>query len=128
MSETRICADEFGQALIEERNIGLQAHQPPLAEAAQHGVLEKCRLVHRRGMFITQLAPHGYDLGEAFHRLIALHNACRHSCDVFSDQSSVETIILGQDTAGAGKLTKLIRVDASTENPAASSVRIMPRS
>ena len=102
VSETRICADEFGQALIEERNIGLQAHQPPLAEAAQHGVLEMSRLVHRRGMFITQLAPHGYDLGEAFHRLIALHNACRHSCDVFSDQSSVETIILGQDTAGAG--------------------------
>ena len=32
--------------------------------------------------------------------------------DVFCDQSRVETIILGQDTAGASELTKLVRVDA----------------
>jgi hypothetical protein len=37
------------------------------------------RLVHRRGMLITQLAPHGYDFGEAFNSLIALHSPCRHS-------------------------------------------------
>ena len=71
------------------------------------------RLVHGSDMLITQLAPHGYDLGETFNRIVAVQNACRHDRDVFCDQSSVQTIILGQDTAGASKLTKLVRVDAS---------------
>jgi hypothetical protein len=111
VGQAGICADEFGEALVEETNIGLQPHQPALAKASQHGVLEMSRLVHRRGMLITQLAPHGYDFGEAFKGLIASHNTCRHGRDVFCDQSSVETVILSQDTAGAGKLTKLVRID-----------------
>jgi hypothetical protein len=64
-------------------------------------------------MLVTQLAPHGYDLGEVFNCVVAPYNACRHNRDVFCDQSRVETIILGQDTAGASELTKLVRVDAS---------------
>src|SRR5262245_16482238 len=71
------------------------------------------RLVQGGNMLVTQLAPHGYNLGETFNCIVALHNACRHDRDVFRDQSSVETIILGQDTAGASELTKLSRVDAS---------------
>src|SRR6516225_1728100 len=62
--QTGIGGDEFSEALIEERNIGLQPHQPAPAKAPQHGVLEVSRLVHRSGMFITQLAPHGYDFRE----------------------------------------------------------------
>jgi hypothetical protein len=71
------------------------------------------RLVHSGDMLVIQLAPHGYDLGEMFNRIVALQNACRHDRDEFCDQSSVQTIILGQDTAGASELTKLVRVDAS---------------
>jgi hypothetical protein len=71
------------------------------------------RLVHGSDMLVAQLAPHGYDLGETFNCIVALDNACRYNRDVFCDQSRVETIILGQDTAGASELTKLVRVDAS---------------
>ena len=64
-------------------------------------------------MLVTQLAPHGYDLGKMFSCIVALHKACRHDRDIFCNQSSVQTIILGQDTAGASELTQLVRVDAS---------------
>jgi hypothetical protein len=57
-------------------------------------------------MLVTQLAPHRYDLGEVFNCIVALDNACRHNRDVFCDQSRVETIILGQDTAGASERRK----------------------
>src|SRR6478672_2384147 len=113
MGETRISGDQFGQPLVEEKNIGLDSQQPTLANTPQHGVLEMSRLVHSGDMLVTQLAPHGYDLGEMFNCIVALQNACRHDRDVFCDQSSVQTIILGQDTAGASELTKLVRVDAS---------------
>jgi hypothetical protein len=76
---TGICADEFGEPLVEETNIGLQLHQPALAKTPQHGVLKMSRLVHRCGMLITELAPHGCDFGEAFKGLIASHNPRRHS-------------------------------------------------
>ena len=39
MGETRISGDEFGQPLVEEKNIGLQSRQPTLAKTPQHGVL-----------------------------------------------------------------------------------------
>jgi hypothetical protein len=113
IGETRISGDQFGQPLVEEKNIGLDSQQSTLANTPQHGVLEMSRLVHSGDMLVTQLAPHGYDLGEMFNRIVALQNACRHDRDVFCDQSSVQTIILGQDTAGASELTKLVRVDAS---------------
>src|SRR6516225_10660764 len=94
MGETRIGGNKLGQPLVEEKNIGLDSHQPTLAKTSQYGVLEMSRLVHSSDMFVTQLAPHGNDLGEAFDRIITPHNACRHSCDVFCNQSSVETVIL----------------------------------
>ena len=113
MGETRIGGNKLGQPLVEEKNIALDSHQPTLAKTPQYGVLEMSRLVHSSDMFVTQLAPHGYDLGEAFDRIITPHNACRHDRDVFCDQLSIETIILGQDAVGASELTKLVRVDAS---------------
>src|SRR5262245_42454200 len=117
VGETGIGSDEFGEALVEEKNVSLQPHQPALAKAPQHGVLEMSRLVHRSGVFITQLAPHCYDFGEAFNCVIALYNACWHDRDVFCDQPSVQTVILSQDTAGAGELTKFVRVDTSHRQP-----------
>jgi hypothetical protein len=113
VGETRIGCNKFGQPLVEEKNIGLQSHQSTFAKTPQHGVLEMSCLVHSGSMLVTQLAPHGYDLGEVFNCVVAPYNACRHNRDVFCDQSRVETIILGQDTAGASELTKLVRVDAS---------------
>ena len=113
MGETRIGCNKFGQPLVEEKNIGLQSHQSTFAKTPQHGVLEMSCLVHSGSMLVTQLAPHGYDLGEVFNCVVAPYNACRHNRDVFCDQTRVETIILGQDTAGTSELTKLVRVDAS---------------
>jgi hypothetical protein len=110
VGETRIGGDKFGQPLVEEKNIGLQSHQATLAKTPQRGVHEMSCLVHSGSMLVTQLAPHGYDLGEVFNCIVASHNACRHNRDVFCNQSRVETIILGQDTAGASELTKLARL------------------
>ena len=42
-----------------------------------------------------------------------LHNSCRHDRDILCDQPGIEAIILGQDAAGAGELTKFVGVDAS---------------
>jgi hypothetical protein len=70
-------------------------------------------LVLDRDMLVTQLSPHGYDLGEPFDGLVPLHNSCRHNRDILCDQPCIEAIVLGQHTAGAGELTKLVRVDTS---------------
>jgi hypothetical protein len=105
VGESRIDCNKFGQPLVEEKNIGLQSHQSTFAKTPQHGVLEMSCLVHSGSMLVTQLAPHGYDLGEVFNCVVAPDNACRHNRDVFCDQSRVETINLGQDTAGASELT-----------------------
>jgi hypothetical protein len=58
-------------------------------------------------MLVTQLSPHGDDLGEPFDRAVPLHNPCRHDGDILRDQSRIEAIVLGQDAAGAGELTLL---------------------
>jgi hypothetical protein len=54
-------------------------------------------------MLVTQLSPHGDDLGEPFDRAVPLHNPCRHDGDILRDQSRIEAIVLGQDAAGAGE-------------------------
>src|SRR4030088_57086 len=73
----------------------------------------RCRLVLDGDMLVTQLSPHGDDLGEPFDRVVPLHNSCRHDGDILCDQSCIEAIVLGQNAAGASELTKLVRVDAS---------------
>src|SRR5215468_338644 len=117
LSEGKIGGNHLGQALVEEANIGLQSHLPAFAEPSQHGIFEMSRLVLGRNMLVTQLSPHGHDLGEPFDRSVPLHNSCRHDRDVLCDQPRIEAVVLGQHAAGAGELTKLVRVDTSHRQP-----------
>src|SRR5260370_18053281 len=71
------------------------------------------RLVLGRTMLGTQLSPHGDDLGEPFDRSVPLDSSCRHDRNILCDQPRIEAIVLGQHAAGAGELTKLVRVDTS---------------
>jgi hypothetical protein len=64
-------------------------------------------------MLVTQLSPHGDDLGEPFDRVVPLHSSCWHDGDILCHQSRIEAIVLGQDAAGASELTKLVGVDTS---------------
>src|SRR5262249_55195824 len=48
---------------------------------------------------------------------VPLHNSCRHDRDVLCDQPRIEAVVLGQHAAGAGELTKLVRVDTSHRQP-----------
>src|SRR5262245_28072232 len=82
LSESKIGGNHLGQALVEEANIGLQSHLPAFAEPPQHGIFEMSRLVLGRNMLVTQLSPHGHDLGEPFDRSVPLHNSCRHDRDI----------------------------------------------
>src|SRR4029077_3068914 len=113
LSESSIGGDHFGQAFVEKAGIGLEPCQAAFVEAPQHGVLDMGCLVLDRDMLVTQLSPHGYDLGELFNGLVPLHNSCRHNRDILCDQPCIEAIIFGQHTAGAGELTELVRVDTS---------------
>jgi hypothetical protein len=42
----------------------------PTPEPPQHGIFEMSRLVLGRNMLVTQLSPHGHDLGEPFGRVV----------------------------------------------------------
>jgi hypothetical protein len=42
-----------------------------------------------------------------------LNNACRYDRDVFCNQLRIEAIVLGEDAAGTGELTKFARIDPS---------------
>ena len=48
------------------------------------------RLVLGRNVLVTQLSPHGHDLGEPFDRSVPLHNSCRHNRDILCDQPRIE--------------------------------------
>ena len=115
-------------ALVEEADIGLQSDQAAFAEPPEHGIFEMSRLVLDGDLLVTQLSPHGDDLGEPFDRVVPLHNSCWHDGDILCDQSRIEAIVLGQDAARARELTKLVRVVRRTDSPAASKARMMPRS
>ena len=113
LSESSIGGNHLGQALVEEADIGLQSDQAAFAEPPEHGIFEMSCLVLDGDMLVTQLSPHGDDLGEPFDRVVPLHNPCRHDGNILRDQSRIEAIVLGQDAAGAGELTKLVGVDTS---------------
>src|SRR5262249_16952507 len=101
-------------ALVEEADIGLQSYLASFAEPPEHGIFEMSRLVLGRNMLVTQLSPHGHDLGEFFDRSVPLHNSCRHDRDVLCDQPCIEAGVLGQHAPGAGELTKLVRALVTT--------------
>src|SRR5260370_9224991 len=100
----------LGEAFVEEGDIGLQSGLAAFAEPPQHGIFEMSRLVLGRTMLVTQLSPHGHDLGEPFDRVVSLHNSRRHDGDILCDQSRIEAIVLGQYAAIAGELTQLVRI------------------
>jgi hypothetical protein len=70
-------------------------------------------LVFDGNMHVAKLPPHGDDRSELLSGRIAVHDQCRHDRDILCDQPGIEAIILGQDAAGAGELTKFVGVDAS---------------
>ena len=70
-------------------------------------------------MLVTQLSPHGDDLGEPFDRVVPLHNPCRHDGNILRDQSRIAAIVLGQDAAGARKRRSSLRLASRTDGPAA---------
>ena len=117
LSESHIGGNHLGQALVEEADIGLQSRLATFAEPPEHGIFEMSRLVLGRNMLVTQLSPHRHDLGEPFDRSVPLHNSCRHNRDILCDQPRIEAVVLGQHAAGAGELTKLVRVDTSHRQP-----------
>ena len=88
LSESSIGGDHLGQALVEEADIGLQSDQAAFAEPPEHGIFEMGGLVLDGDMLVTQLSPHGDDLGEPFDRVVPLHNSCRHYGDILGASSS----------------------------------------
>jgi hypothetical protein len=101
--------------------------QSAFAEPPEHGIFEMSRLVLDSDMLVTQLSPHGHDLGEPFDRVVPQHNSRRDDGDILRDQSRIEAIVLGQDATSAGELTKLVRVDTSPRQFGREQ-RTMPRS
>src|SRR5262249_22595154 len=51
------------------------------------------------------------------YRSVPLHNSCRHDRHVLFDRPRMEAVVLAQHAAGAGELTKLVRVDTSHRQP-----------
>ena len=66
LSESSIGGDHLGQALVEEADIGLQSDQTAFAELPEHDIFEMAGLVLDGDMLVTELSPHGDDLGEPF--------------------------------------------------------------
>jgi len=60
---------------------------------------------------VAELAPRGHDLGEPLDRLVSLRRARRHGGDEQRYHGRVEPVVLGQNTARLGGLTKLERID-----------------
>jgi hypothetical protein len=87
LSESNIRGNHLGPALVEE------ADRPPVASGAfaeppQQGIFEMSGLAPSRNMLVTQLTPHGHDLGEPFGCVVALHNSRRHDMTHFAISSS----------------------------------------
>ena len=111
--EIGLGGDHLGQALVEEADISLDARQAAFGETPQHGVFELCGLVLDCDVLVTELAPHGDDLGDPRGGGVMAHDVRGHGGDVRGDQARIEPIILGEDAAGAGELPKPIRIDAA---------------
>ena len=111
--EISITGDDLGHTFVEQKDIGLEPRQATFIEAPQHGVLDVGGLVFDGNMLVAKLPPHGDDRSELLCGRIAVHDPCRHDRDILCDQPGIEAIILGQDAAGAGELTKFVGVDAS---------------
>src|SRR4029077_917110 len=69
LSESSIGGDHLGQALVEEADIGLQSDQAAFAQPPEPRIFEMGGLGSAGDMLVTQLSPHGDDLGEPFDRV-----------------------------------------------------------
>ena len=101
--EIGLGGDHLGQALVEEADIGLDARQAAFGEAPQHGVFELCGLVLDCDVLVTELAPHGDDLGEPRGGGVMAHDVRGHGGDVRGDQARIEPIILGEGEEREGE-------------------------
>jgi hypothetical protein len=69
-------------------------------------------LVLDRDVLVGELPPHGHDLGGALDGGILAHGVRGHNRNILGDQPGIEPIILGENAASAGELTKPVRIDA----------------
>jgi hypothetical protein len=113
LRENGIGSDYLGHAFVKQMDIGLKPREATFVEAPQYSILNMSGLVLDRDMLVAKLPPHGDDFGEPFGGGGTLNNACRHDRDVFCNQLRIEAIVLGEDAAGTGELTKFARIDAS---------------
>lgn len=63
-------------------------------------------------VLVGELPSHGHDLGDPAGGGVMAHGARGHDRDILGDQTCIETIVLGESAAGAGELTKPVRIDA----------------
>jgi hypothetical protein len=113
LRENGIGGDYLGHTSVEQTDIGLKLREATFVEAPQYSILNMSGLVLDRDMLVAKLPPYGDDFGEPFGGRGTLNNACRHDRDVFCNQLRIEAIVLGEDAAGTGELTKFARIDAS---------------
>ena len=113
LRENGVGSDYFGHAFVEQMDIGLKPGEATFVEAPQYSILNMSGLVLDRDMLVAKLPPYGDDFAEPFSASGTLNNACRHDRDVFCNQLCIEAIVLGEDAAGTGELTKFARIDAS---------------
>src|SRR5215204_4197261 len=111
--EIGLGGDRLGEALLEEADIGLDPRQAALGEAPEHGILKLCGLVFDCDVLVTELAPHGDDLGDSGGGRVMAHDVRGHGRDILGDQPGIEPIVLGEGAASAGELPKPIRIDAA---------------
>ena len=105
--------DRLGEALLDEADIGFDPRQAALGEAPEHGILKLCGLVFDCDVLVTELAPHGDDLGDSGGDRVMAHDVGGHGRDILGDQPGIEPIVLGEGAASAGELPKSVGIDAT---------------
>src|SRR5829696_1839251 len=87
--EIGLGGDRLGEALLEEADIGLDPRQTALGKAPEHGVLKLCGLVFDCDVLVTELAPHGDDLGDSGGGRVMAHDVRGHGRDILGDQPGI---------------------------------------
>jgi hypothetical protein len=103
VGETRIGGNKLGQPFVQEKNIGLQPHQPALAKTPQHGVLKMSCLVHsgsRRG------SPHDPVPVILHHAPFPTYKAARHDDRSNSSDDLTDADMFGKLKAAWNRLSK----------------------
>src|SRR5215208_8326152 len=64
-------------------------------------------------VLVTELAPHGDDLGDSGGGRVMAHDVRGRGRDILGDQPGIEPIVLGEGAASAGELPKSVGIDAT---------------